>query len=57
MKSYLVLRYISFIFIIGSIIIYSIINNHEIRFGCIMFTILGIYALINSKINKHRFYK
>ena len=30
MKSYLVLRYIGLIFIIGSIIIYPIINNHEI---------------------------
>lgn len=56
MKSYKLLKYIGIIFIIGSIILFPLFKNPEIRFGCIMFTLLGMYALINSGINKQKFY-
>ena len=56
MKTYKLLKYIGIIFIIGSIILFPLFNNSKIRFGCIMFTLLGMYSLVNSSINKDKFY-
>ena len=56
MKTYKLLKYIGIIFILGSIILFPLFKNSEIRFGCIMFTLLGMYSLVNSSINKDKFY-
>jgi len=40
--------------IVGSIIGFPITNNPEIRFGCCMCTVLGMYALTNASINKQK---
>lgn len=56
MKTYKLLKYIGIIFILGSIILFPLFNNSELKFTCIMFTLLGMYSLVNSSINKDKFY-
>ena len=56
MKTYKLLKYIGIIFILGSIILFPLFNNSELKFACIMFTLLGMYSLVNSSINKDKFY-
>ena len=52
MKNYKVLTYLGIFMIVISIIGFPITNNPEIRFGCCMCTVLGMYALTNANINK-----
>lgn len=56
MKTYKLLRYVGILFIVGSIIGFPFTNNPEIKFGCCLFTVLGIYALATSSINKQKFF-
>lgn len=57
MKTYKFLTYMGIIFIVGSIIGFPLTLNHEIRFVCCMFTLLGMHILVNANLNKQKYFQ